>query len=1237
MKITGKSRCLQTAYSFWEVTNIRPEKLVSRRGDRSNIFQFWQIGIALVATSGVIFSGNNAIAQIVPDRTLGKESSVVTPNVDIKGVPSDRIDGGAIRGSGLFHSFQEFNVREGRGAYFNNPAGIENIFSRVTGTNASNIFGKLGVLGNANLFLLNPNGIIFGPNASLDIAGSFSASTANSLNFGDAKFSATNPTGAPLLSVKVPLGVQFNQNQPSAIANSGNLSVGGQNLNLMGGTVVSTGQLSAPGGQVAVASVPGGSVVNLSPSAQFLNIETPSPVASVGSSSLTKLLTSVDERQRPGLTVNSNGQVELTRSGLPVVDGDLVAQNVIAQTATLTANNNLTLVESQLGTTGDLNLLARDTVRVRDSVANPFVAQAGGKLLVQGRQGVDIFALNNSSSGLVSGGDMVLRSLNTVGGDAHYWAGGNFRIEKLDGSLGGLFSPYDPIIYANRDVSFGKYTGGSLHILAGGSVTIDSVTITNDNTATVSNTINPTNTPQLANLTLFDGRPLVIDGSNVPTLDIRAGIDWTQLGGQPGNVGIGITVPPSVFGSEATSADITIRSIDNDYLNSVVLLTNRFYPNRALPTASITTGPISAFGLVAIDARNNIKALGNIDVSINRGTGGNIKLLSEAGGIDTRGFTLRTKSDNGVAGDVTLQARDDIRSGSIQASSNSSSGDPQTFSTIKLESSQGSVFVDRARLSTTNTGTDYAGDIYINGKYIQITNTGRGQDEGIQSQGVAGRIFIGTNDQGNVTADNVTISNSQLDAIRNVNSSFLPDNENNGIQIASNGRIQIETSSVFASTESTAPPGSISLKAGGSIDIKNNSNIISRVLVGAESPQQQIGFTPSITIQGSSINITNLPDFDQTQISATTNSRSGKAGDVTVKADSVLVSGNVESKNPTGIFAQAQNGGRIAGNITINTNNLTVENEAEVSVRSLTSNGQAGNLKIFADNISINNGAEVSVSAPDGQAGNLTASAKSISLNNGILRATTGLETSETPGANIFLQGLEDNSPLDFLLLRNESLIEANANNSATGGNVNINTELLIALPPTGERGSDITANAELGKGGQVNIRSSDRLGIYGIEFRRDLKPSDTLSNRLNDITASSQLGQPGTVTTAQPDVDPRRGFLQLPEDLGDSSRLITQSCPVGRTQAASSFTVTGRGGLPPSPSSALSSDALMGTTINASPRETRLMQSSSLSSTFVEAKGMNIGPKGEIIFTANPSKPTSDNSWQRNAGCNAQ
>ena len=88
----------------------------------------WRIG-ACVALAGTLAVGVSSVvlAQVVPDNTLGAEGSVVTPNVNIRGIPSDRIDNGAIRGANLFHSFEQFNVGAERGAYFTNPAGIENI------------------------------------------------------------------------------------------------------------------------------------------------------------------------------------------------------------------------------------------------------------------------------------------------------------------------------------------------------------------------------------------------------------------------------------------------------------------------------------------------------------------------------------------------------------------------------------------------------------------------------------------------------------------------------------------------------------------------------------------------------------------------------------------------------------------------------------------------------------------------------------------------------------------------------------------------------------------------------------------------------------------------------------------------------------------------------------------------------------------------------------------------------
>ncbi|WP_375501223.1 filamentous hemagglutinin N-terminal domain-containing protein, partial [uncultured Nostoc sp.] len=203
-------------------------------------------------------------AQITPDATLGNQNSVVVPD-NLNGSPIDRINGGAIQGSNLFHSFQEFNINNGAKAYFTNPGGISNILTRVTGNNASNILGTLGVLGKANLFLINPNGIVFGPNARLDLGGSFVASSADSLVFDNGlKFSATNPQAPPLLTVNIPVALQLRQN-PQSIVNQSSAVLGlqpGNTLALIGGNVVlDGGSLQTPGGRIELGGLTGAGTV----------------------------------------------------------------------------------------------------------------------------------------------------------------------------------------------------------------------------------------------------------------------------------------------------------------------------------------------------------------------------------------------------------------------------------------------------------------------------------------------------------------------------------------------------------------------------------------------------------------------------------------------------------------------------------------------------------------------------------------------------------------------------------------------------------------------------------------------------------------------------------------------------------------------------------------------------------------------------------------------------------------
>ena len=215
----------------------------------------WQSGLLLsLVTSMATLIASFAQSNIVPDSTLGAENSTVIQNFG--GQPVEEIAGGAQRGQNLFHSFREFNVSQGRGAYFLSPnAAIQNILARVTGGNPSEILGTLGTLGasSPNLFLINPNGIIFGQEARLDVRGSFVATTAPSLAFPDGnQFSATNPQAAPLLTVNLTPGLQYGRGQ-APITHAGNLTVGaGQSLTLIGSTVTNTGNLTAPGGRVEV-------------------------------------------------------------------------------------------------------------------------------------------------------------------------------------------------------------------------------------------------------------------------------------------------------------------------------------------------------------------------------------------------------------------------------------------------------------------------------------------------------------------------------------------------------------------------------------------------------------------------------------------------------------------------------------------------------------------------------------------------------------------------------------------------------------------------------------------------------------------------------------------------------------------------------------------------------------------------------------------------------------------------
>ncbi len=308
-----------------------------------------------------------ALAQIVPDNTLGNENSVVTPNINIRGINSDRIDGGAIRGGNLFHSFQEFNVNEGRGAYFSNPDNIVNILTRVTGGNVSEILGTLGVLGNANLFLINPAGIVFGPNARLDVGGSFFATTADGILFDGFEFAASNPEAPPLLTINIPLGLNLREN-PGAIVNQTVLTTleDGSSLRDDAGFLVPQG-LNVPRNQTL--ALVGGDVlfdngVAISPGSriQLGGLSEPGIIelTNVGANGNTPILQFPDNIQRGNVALTNESEINVRGDG----GGDV---NINARNVEISGDSVIRVgIDEALGfleaKTGDININAQENI-----------------------------------------------------------------------------------------------------------------------------------------------------------------------------------------------------------------------------------------------------------------------------------------------------------------------------------------------------------------------------------------------------------------------------------------------------------------------------------------------------------------------------------------------------------------------------------------------------------------------------------------------------------------------------------------------------------------------------------------------------------------------------------------------------------------------------------------------------------------------------------------------------------
>ena len=317
----------------------------------------------------------------------------------------------------------------------------------------------------------------------------------------------------------------------------------------------------------------------------------------------------------------------------------------------------------------------------------------------------------------------------------------------------------------------------------------------------------------------------------------------------------------------------------------------------------------------------------------------------------------------------------------------------------------------------------------------------------------------------------------------------------------------------------------------------------------------------------------------------------GQGGDIFVSAtDSVEVTGSSSNDQFKSTLSTSTFTTSPAGNLSIATGKLLIQDRAEVTVNSL-GLGNTGNLEIEADSIEIDQ--------------------------NGTLNATT----ISGQGGNVVLQAE------NLLILRNDSQISTTANGIGNGGNVDIDTNFLVAL-----ENSNITANAFQGQGGNIRIKAQ---GLF-------------LSSNGN-ITASSQLGiDDGVVTIKTPDIDPSNGIVELPESIIDIQDSAEQSCQGSNSLAAGQLIITGRGGLPPKPDEIVGDSTVLVDLGKPSNNLSEQNQNNPLNSQHSsnidtqspelirEAQGWIIDNKGKVVLTAQADTVTPYEPFLNPADCQA-
>lgn len=748
-------------------------------------------------------------AEIVLDGSFGQTGPV-------PGNPGYTIteDMGKLKGNNLFHSFSRFNIYNGESATFTGPDTVQNIISRVTGGESSWIDGALrSQIQGADLYLLNPWGVMFGPNARLDITGSFHVSTADYLRLGESgRFDATWPQNS-LLTTAPPSAFGFLDDTPADVSIQGSFIKVPENESvfIIGGDItINDGTVYAPNGRINVVGVASAGEVTLGASCP--GVDTFESLGTIDVSHTTAGHVKIDDKEIGNIDVSgAKGGAVFIRGGCFTLDhGYIFSDNgetdsdggtdIRIQEETSLINGaciSSCPTESRDGgdvllETGSLNLTDGSQINITS-----YGAGDGGQLSIYARESVSISGYREDSSG-------------------NKFSGGLFSRAKGEGEAGNIYLDVGTLTLTDRaqiDVSsFGNDNGGNLTVIARESISLFGFATGFSSEARG----------------VGDAGDIYLDIETMNLMDGAKILNGSRGVGDGGLLNISVKESISISGYEtgfySDSWDI------GDAGDIFVDVGNLILKDKAqISTSSRGTGD---GGILNVNVRESVylsgPSSGFLSATLDEGKGGDIFL--NVGSLDlTDGAVISTSSEGiGDGGQINLAAGESVSLSNFSAFFGDAFGEGNAGGIILDVGSL--ILKDGSQISTRTTGKGEGGLLNIKaGESVSISGflvnfsgilqsglfsiaDGEGHGGNIQLQArqfqLSNRGLISAESSGNGNAGSINIDVADTFCTENVTITTEAKNADGGnIDINAGYKVQLAGSDITATVSGGAGDG----------------------------------------------------------------------------------------------------------------------------------------------------------------------------------------------------------------------------------------------------------------------------------------------------------------------------------------------------------------------------------------------------------------------------------------------